>query len=181
MKAENFENIYRASLESFANANESAWENLLTLCVAAGRIAAFDGDVEPLKQVWRLPESCKVWQDKARRLLAYLLADGAPQTSKTGKVTYLVRRDAIKVSQKGQVSLPETAKEIYQNLVRKHDLKGLRTCAKSMALVNALRWQAPDKTQDLLNCQQVADLLEGLQVDETCKVRIAEAIALLRK
>lgn len=179
--SENFEKLYAESMEQLANASEQSWQSLLSLCVAAGRIAAFDGDVEPLKQVWRLPESCHIWQDKARRLLAYLLADGQPVTSKAGKVSYLVRRDAVKITAKGQVSLPEKAKEAYQALVRKHDLKGSRTAAKAMALINSLRWQAPEKAQALLNCQQVADLLEGLQVDETCKPKIVEAVALLRK
>lgn len=180
MTKENFSAIYNESLTQLIGNSENAYAALLSLCVAASRLACFENDNIPLKQVWNLPASAKVWQNKARLLLCYLVGGGIPQTSKAGKVAYIVSRESVRITQKGEVFIADKAKENHASAVRKHDLKGSRTADKAMDLISALRWQKAEKPETLLNSQQVADLLEGLRVDEICAAKLAGIIESLR-
>lgn len=180
MASENFSKIYHEAMTQLAENTSQAWQSLLTVCIASARLATFESDYEPLKQVWTLPKACKPWQAKARILLSYLIGNGIPKTAKNGSVSYYVSKESIRIDRQGNVFLAENAQETYRQLIRKHDIKGERTPQKAIDLISTLHWQATEKAEKILNCQQVADLLQGLSVDDTCKARLENIIAQLR-
>ena len=180
----NVEELRKSCAEALiqvSTAGEQAASAIVALVIDGLRLAIFEGENTYLPDIWNLPQSAKTWQNKARILACYMAGKAIPITSKTGKVSYSVDRNAIK-KEKNTFSFLAEAKTYFADNIRKHDLKGLRKASNALALIDALKWTPKEKTPEKeKTAAEIADMIAGISnIAARDAEKIAKAIELLR-